>query len=156
MGKRGPAPLPQEQKRQYRIGVYFSEAELSVLETIFDEPGLAALVMRGTVNERKRHKTVSEFMRTAALGGQVRAVVPKLNMETYAELGRFGARIRQVQLSLEDGVFASTTSAAKASLKELVNEIAVFRQQLLGGRVSDSTTVEQQGVPIEPMGLNLD
>ena len=106
MGQRGPAPLPPEQQRVHRVGVWLSEVELQELAAAIGEPGLVDLVMNGGKEARKGYKRASEFMRDRALGRRVRMVVPEVNRQAYGHLGRLGNNINQLAAAVNGGLLS--------------------------------------------------
>jgi hypothetical protein len=141
MGKRGPQPLPEHLRRNYRIGVCFTEDELLELESMLDQPGFADLVMTGGKDVRKGMKSASEFMRARALGQRVPRLVPKINQLAFAELGRIGSDVNQIAAGILIGLLNPSDSLV---LSSIMAELTALREKLLGiaVQVADSGDTE--------------
>lgn len=82
MGKRGPAERPVEEKRETRVSVYFTPAELAELDA-----------RRGGTGR-------GEFLRSAGLGRRLAAPIPAVNREAWAALARTAANLNQIARSM--------------------------------------------------------
>jgi hypothetical protein len=133
MGAHGPQPLPDYLRRSYRIGVGFNELELGRLERRLGHPGLAALVMVGSKDDRKGLKSASEYLRQCALGRAQRLRVPEINRQSYGEIMRVGNSVNQIAASLNNA-FANPAdgdmlAAIRADLLELSQALIDVRFQ---------------------------
>ena len=116
-------------KRVHRVGVWLSEIELAEIERFYGLPGLARLVMNGSAHERCGHKRASELMRTLLVNRRLRAVVPEVNRQAYAELGRVGNNLNQCAAALNKGLLDPNDAAV---VRQVVSELAGVRQAVLG------------------------
>ncbi len=104
MSAHGPQPLPDHLRRSYRIGVGFNQLELGRLERQLRHPGLAALIMRGSKDDRKGLKSASEYLRQCSLGRPRHLWVPQINRQDYAEIMRVGNSVNQIAASLDNSL----------------------------------------------------
>jgi hypothetical protein len=151
MGARGPKPIPEEDRRTYRIGVWLNEAELRQLERGIALPGMAELVMHGGANARKGLKAASEVMRAKALGQRIRLKVPEVNLELQAELGRLGNNVNQIARAINSGLLDVTD---RAMLRGILDELRGLRDALHGAshasRLADSKRLADDVPSDEP------
>jgi len=128
MGARGPKPLPSHEKRSHRFHVHVNDEELSKLEKVIGQPGLAELV-RSQSSRRKGMRLVAELMRAKLLGHRapVRFVVPAVNQEVVADLGRVGSNLNQLAHHWNREALAGDThfdvEAAVAEVHELRDQL---------------------------------
>lgn len=149
MGNRGPRPLPPEEKRVHRVGLYLNEAELDDLEVKVGLPGLAELVrLRST--QRCGMREISDLIRAKLLAHRVptRSVVPELNQRLVADLGRVGSNVNQLARCLNQAALTGSEGADSAAiLAELAELRDALEDALLG---ISSTSTPQASVPAEP------
>ena len=81
-GKRGPAPKPDEEKRNVRVSVYMAPAELAALDA-----------KRGGMER-------SEWLRRAGLGKRLAPAIPAVNREAWVELARVAGNLNQLVRSM--------------------------------------------------------
>jgi hypothetical protein len=123
MGKFGPAPLPEEDKRRHQFGVYFNDAELAVL--------LERAVPSGTEGKSDLgiRRYVGRYLRNAALGTLPNKKVPDLNRAAWRELSRAAANLNQIAHHLNSG--------GDANHAEIMAALAEFRRSLIGDTGAD-------------------
>jgi hypothetical protein len=133
MGAHGPQPLPDLLRRSYRIGVGFNQLELGRLERQLHHPGLAALIMRGSKDDRKGLKSASEYLRQCALGRPQHLWVPQINRQNYAEIMRVGNSVNQIAAGLDNALLdpadCDMLTAIRADLLELSQALIDVRFQ---------------------------
>ncbi|MGZ3237207.1 MAG: plasmid mobilization relaxosome protein MobC [Burkholderiaceae bacterium] len=103
--KRGPKPLPVEEKRVHTVSVRLNDVELSKLEKT-----------RGKYQR-------GEWLRIAALD-KLPPTIPVINQQAYAELARSAANLNQISRHLNEGGAADAATVAAL--------LSDFRLALLG------------------------
>ena len=112
-GKRGPAPKPDEEKRQVRVSVYFTPKELADLD-----------VRRGGMER-------SEWLRRAGLDKRLAPAIPELNREAWAALARTAANLNQIARSMNAAGQVHDADLV-GILVELHGQVARLRGDLVG------------------------
>lgn len=153
MGTRGPQPLPPEEKRVHRVGLYLNELELEDLEVKVGRPGLAELVrLRST--QRCGMREISDLIRAKLLAHRAptRVVVPELNQRLVAELGRVGSNINQLAHHLNQ---AALTGSARADADAVLAELTELRDALEDALLGISTSEPPRAsVTARPSGVD--
>lgn len=108
--RRGPAPIPPEQRRTHCVSVRLSAAELIHLDA-----------KRGQYQR-------GEWLRMAALD-KLPPTIPAINREAWTQLARSAANLNQIARHLNEG--------GAVMLDELADELAEFRRALIGAREDD-------------------
>lgn len=112
-GKRGPAPKPDEEKRQVRVSVYFTPKELAELDA------------------RRGGYERSEWLRRAGLGRRLAAPIPAVNREAKIELGRIARNLNQVAKSM-NAAGQIRDADLVGILAELNGQVSRLRGDLVG------------------------
>ena len=97
--KRGPEPIPVASKRENRLNVFFSDAELADL-----------------LSRVKRKSQLSSYVRRQAIAGktQLTVEVPAVNLQVYAELARAAANLNQIARSLNESSHVDISTLQEA------------------------------------------
>lgn len=103
--RRGPAPLPVEERREHCVSVRVNVAELATLDS------------RRGVFQR------GEWLRMAALD-KLPPTVPTINTQAWAELARAAANLNQIARALNQG-----EKVERGGLRDQLNQ---FRAALIG------------------------
>ena len=103
--RRGPAPLPLEERREHCVSVRVNVAELATLDS------------RRGVFQR------GEWLRMAALD-KLPPTVPAINAQAWAELARAAANLNQIARALNQG-----EKVERGGLRDQLNQ---FRAALIG------------------------
>lgn len=114
MGKRGPAPLADDQRRTRRVSVYLTPAEHERLA--------ANAAGRG----------VADVLRRAALGRSLAAApqVPEVNREAWRTLARAVGNLNQLAHHAHAGDVVD--AAVRAELAEVRALVEQLRKELVG------------------------
>ena len=106
--KRGPEPIPLASKRENRLNVFFSDAELADL-----------------LSRVKRKSQLSSYVRRQAIAGktQLSVEVPAVNLQVYAELARAAGNLNQIARHLNGGEAVDMMAIQQA--------LEAFRQSLI-------------------------
>lgn len=115
MGRRGPAPHAEDQRRTRRVSVYLTPAEY---ERLADDPG---------------GHTVADVLRRAGLDRPLEAPpqVPEINREAWRSLARTVANINQLTHHANAG--GRVDEDLRPVLDELRAEVQALRSELVGG-----------------------
>lgn len=108
--RRGPAPLPESDKRTKRLSVFFNAAEY---QRLCDEARLAGI-------------TPSDLMRLKFIDGPPPAtalVVPELNLEAWRRLAAAAGNLNQIAKHLNWG--------EELHIPEIIETLTEFRTSLL-------------------------
>jgi hypothetical protein len=108
--RRGPVPLPVEDKRGHCVSVRLNGRELAQLDA-----------------QRGRFQR-GEWLRMAALD-QLPPSVPEANAQAWAELGRLTVNLDQAQASIRRG---DADGHQVELLKDLCAAVATLRRELVG------------------------
>lgn len=110
----GRPPKTDAERRDYKVGVRFTEEERHQIEALAAACSLS----------------FSEFVRKAALGRRLRATVPAVNREAWAELARVVSNLNQIahRLNAAEGG-AGDLAAVLAETRE---QVQALRRDLLG------------------------
>ncbi|MBE1427214.1 hypothetical protein H4684_003904 [Desulfomicrobium macestii] len=115
-GKRGPAPKPDEEKRQVRVSVYLTPAELSELD------------------QRRGGMERSEWLRRAGLAKRLAPAIPAVNREAWAALARTAANLNQIARSM-NAAGQLRDADLVGILAELHGQVQALRSDLVGAGV---------------------
>ncbi len=74
----------------------------------------------------------SAFLREAGLSRQLPRPVPKINLDTYQELGRIGRNLNQLVKSIHEGRLQILRSADTETVHELAAIIPIVRKEVRG------------------------
>jgi len=124
-GKRGPAPKPDEEKRQVRVSVYLTPAELSELD------------------QRRGGMERSEWLRRAGLAKRLAPAIPAVNREAWAALARTSANLNQIARSMNAAGQISDADLV-GILAELHGQVQALRSDLAGAGVHQVVDEEEQ------------
>lgn len=124
MGKRGPAERPVEEKRETRVSVYFSPAELAELDA-----------RRGGTGR-------GGFLRSAGLGRRLAAPIPELNRQAWADMARIAGNLNQIALALNTGGQVHDADLV-GILAELHSQVLRLRSDLVGSGHQVEDQVEE-------------
>ena len=106
MGKRGPAPKPESEKRRHQINCRVTDSELIRIDA-----GRPSGMSRG------------EWIRTKALKRNLPRVIPEVNREAWADLARVAGNLNQMARHLNQG---------NGDLAAALDEVARLRKKLIG------------------------
>lgn len=106
--RRGPEPIPAEQKRGKRISVYLTGAEYAEL-----------------LSRVKSKDDLAPYIRAQAFAGKtpVAVEVPAINLRVYAELARVASNLNQISRKLN--------AADIVDVSQLQTELHAFRLALI-------------------------
>jgi hypothetical protein len=115
MGKRGPAPLADDQRRTRRVSVYLTPAE---------HERLAAAAPAG--------RSVADVLRRAGLGRRIEGPppVPEINREAWRSLARAVGNLNQLAHHANAGEYVGAGLADE--LAELREQVQQLRKELVG------------------------
>lgn len=108
--RRGPTPLPADQRREHCVSVRLNAAELATLDA-----------RRGAFQR-------GEWLRMAALD-KLPPTVPALNSEAWVELARAAGNLNQIARALNTG-----EQIEKGGLRDQLNQ---FRAALIGAKLDE-------------------
>jgi hypothetical protein len=111
--KRGPEPRPDVEKRQVRVSVYFTAAEL------------------GELDARRGGMERSEWLRRAGLAKRLTPAIPAVNREAWAELARVAGNLNQIARSMNAAGQVHDADLV-GILAELHGQVARLRGDLVG------------------------
>lgn len=106
--RRGPAPLPSDQRREHCISVRVNAAELAQLD------------------ERRGPYQRGEWLRIAALD-KLPPTIPAINSQAWAELARAAANLNQLAKAMNAG-----DKIEKGGLRDTLGK---FRAALIGAQL---------------------
>lgn len=106
--RRGPAPLPPDERREHCVSVRVNAGELATLDS------------RRGVYQR------GEWLRMAALD-KLPPTIPAINREAWTELARAAGNLNQIARSLNAG--------EKVDRGSLRDQLAQFRAALIGAQL---------------------
>src|SRR2546427_3299096 len=94
----GPQPLPPEQRRRHRLGVWLSDLDLAALEKLAGIEGIADRIASADGDAKKGAlvKRAADYLRARALHQPVQLAVPAVNRQAYAELARLAGNINRL------------------------------------------------------------
>ncbi|SFD96853.1 hypothetical protein SAMN05660831_02705 [Thiohalospira halophila DSM 15071] len=115
MGKRGPAPLAEGQRRTRRVSVYLTPAEYQRL-----------------ADAAPSGRSVADALRRAALGRRVEAPppVPEVNREAWRALARSVGNLNQLAHHANAG--RQVDGSLRAELSEVRALVETLRKELVG------------------------
>lgn len=105
----GRTPLPADELRTHTVSVRLNPDELAWLDAQREQ----VKMQRG------------EYLRVAAMG-KLPKTIPALNQEAWSELARAAANLNQIAQKLNANI--------GVSIDEIREELADFRNSLIGGR----------------------
>lgn len=109
--KRGPAPLPETEKRGHCVSVRLNDAELATLDA----------------NRKQNRMQRGEWLRSAALD-VLPPVIPSCNSELWTKLAPVSANLNQLQHRLN----ASGSDMDAAVVNAAMREVNKLRAVLIG------------------------
>lgn len=112
-GKRGPVPKPDEEKRQVRVSVYLTTAEL------------------GALDARRGGMERSEWFRRAGLGKRLAPAIQAVNREAWAALARTSANLNQIARAMNAAGQIHDADLI-GILAELHGQVTALRLDLVG------------------------
>lgn len=124
--KRGPEPLPPDQRRRHSVGVYLTDAERQKLESLAIPGGTAGMSELGIRRRLARH------LRSAGLESAP-PQIPAINREAWAELSRLAANLNQQQRAINEG----RAAPGPVDLAELRASVDTLRRELIGAPAED-------------------
>lgn len=122
-------------RRQYRIGVCFSEEELEEISERFNCPAFIELVREKDFKMRRGKKEVNARLRQLILDKDIQLVVPAVNQQAVAELLQWGKNLNQIAKRINEGRVDANVEALDKILRDITEARRKWAGELTGARL---------------------